>query len=604
MPEVSPHPSPAPAAESGSAAVTQASAALARMGAPEHLARALVAALGSTAAEQITENPWLLLKLSTVTVEQADYCARQLLGAQASPDDARRGRALVERAIRQEVRAGHTAVEERQLERALRSQGVRDPKTALAASQEAEEIVAFETLDGDEDEFAEGEAADLPEPEVVLAPAELGAAEQRLGEGLARLAATSEPIVDAATAAEIVQARAEHLGRHVAAATAAAVVTVALRGVCVLEHGAGCDAAIIDTLACCAGIAHESELGATVACPTASAAAALRARLAAAGAGGGIDVVSLAELLGSPGTGAPETPGAGSPAPAAGLVIVTDAMALDVLRATELVDTCGDGTHLVLLADPCQAPSVGPGQVVSDVITSRAVAVARLPEDAAPGPVARLASTVAAGELAAVDAPGREVVTVPAQSAAEAAHRALQLITDSIPRALEIPAHDVQLITATNGGEAGAQALNTACKTHLNPGPGAHGGFDAGDRVLLTRRGPGHAAGEVGWLREITEAGGVVELRDGTRVTVADPGGLRHGWAVTVAAAHGGSWPAVVAVFPPETKGSRPQVYTALTRPQRHLSLIDATGGELARAVGEVATIPRRTRLVDALRTA
>jgi exodeoxyribonuclease V alpha subunit len=74
---------------------------------------------------------------------------------------------------------------------------------------------------------------------------------------------------------------------------------------------------------------------------------------------------------------------------------------------------------------------------------------------------------------------------------------------------------------------------------------------------------------------------------------------LRHGWALTIHRAQGSEWPAVVAVLPPEASGmlSRPLVYTAVTRAQRHLSVVHAAGPALARAVHTVGARPRRTRL-------
>ncbi|WP_332459827.1 hypothetical protein [Nocardiopsis gilva] len=283
-------------------------------------------------------------------------------------------------------------------------------------------------------------------------------------------------------------------------------------------------------------------------------------------------------------------------------MVVTDAMALDVEHAAALVEACADGTHLVLLADPAEAPSAGPGQVAADLVASRTVAVAELPAAAKPGPLDELAARVAGGELGEVSAPEREVVVVPAGSGEEAAHRALQLITDSIPRALSVPAAETQIVAATRGGEAGTDALNAACKAHFNAGPGVYNGVDPGDRVLLAADGPGYAAGDVGYLREGADGGLTVELPDGTSAAVADAAHLRPGWAVTVAAAHGGHWPAVIAVFGPETRGSRPQVYTAGTRSLRHLSIVHAAGPALAQAVRETPSIPRHTRLVQILR--
>ncbi|QUX31095.1 ATP-binding domain-containing protein [Nocardiopsis akebiae] len=285
----------------------------------------------------------------------------------------------------------------------------------------------------------------------------------------------------------------------------------------------------------------------------------------------------------------------------AGLVVLCEAMSVGAARAAELASVCADDAHLVLLADPNQAPSATPGQVVVDIAASRTAHVAEVADEDAPGPIAELAAGVASGGVPEVEAPGREVVRVPAASAEEAVHRVVQLVTDSIPRALGIGAEHVQVVTAREDGPAGARAVNAACKERLNPGPGAHGGFDVGDRVLFTAEGPGYGPGDTGRLRGV-DGGAVVELVGGGRVKVTDPAALRPGWAVTVAAAHGGRWPAVVAVFPPEVPVSRPQVYTALTRATRHVSLVDATGGGLETGVRENAAKERTTRLVRILR--
>ncbi|GAA4932079.1 helix-hairpin-helix domain-containing protein [Streptomonospora halophila] len=600
---------PGAAGTPGGEPVDRARAALERMGAPAALAGPLVAALGPDAGAEVSADPWRLLSVSGVTPKQADFCARRALGEEASPDDPRRGRALAAHLLRRAAREGHTALEEQHLAGALRSAGVRSVEPAVNAALDAGDVMLFEMFDEPDDDFDEGDPGEMPDPDRWYALTRLGLAEQDLGEGLVRLAGTSEPIMDSATAAETVEATAERLGAPVDPRTAAALVTVALRGVCVLEHGAGARAAVAHTIACAAAIAADSEVGIAVAAPTAQAAAELNAALAGLGAGDSASAVPLATLLETRARG---VHGRGSERPIeAGLVVVAGAMWLDVERAAALVDACADGTHLVLLADRAQAPSAAPGNVAADLASSRTVHVAGLPEDPDSGPIARTAAGVADGELEEASSPGREVVVVPADSASAAAHRAVQLITDSIPRALEIPPERVQIVTATRGGEAGADALNTACKERFNPGPGAYGGLDAGDRVLVTADGPGYTAGDVGYLH-VGEDGGesagdgrpalAVELPGGVLCPVADPAHLRPGWAVTVAAAHGSRWPAVVAVFPPETRASRPQVYTAVTAAQRHLSIVQAAGPALAEAVREKAALPRHTRLAQVLR--
>ena len=136
---------------------------------------------------------------------------------------------------------------------------------------------------------------------------------------------------------------------------------------------------------------------------------------------------------------------------------------------------CADGTHLVFVGDPAQLPSIGPGRVLGDLIDSGVVPVTELTtlyRQAEGGAIARLATRCATGELPAVDDPTREVVIVPARGSAEAAHRVVQLVTDSIPRVLGVPADQVQVVTPVHRGPAGTQALNAALKAQLNPGSG------------------------------------------------------------------------------------------------------------------------------------
>ncbi|MFD3687848.1 helix-hairpin-helix domain-containing protein [Nocardiopsis sp. NPDC058631] len=631
-----------------SEAVEQVNAVLDRMGAPGALAPRLLAALGPGAAADLDANPWLLLRLAQVTVEQADFCARKHLGGAARPDDPRRLAALTAHVLRLSARHGNTVVEEKRLATAVGKLGVADPAAALAAAEADGSAVVLESTDEPEDDFdfEEGVVPEVPEDsDRYYAAADVGRAEQRLGEELLRLISGNDPIMDTATAGETVEAATARGGFAISDSTREAVVTAALRPVTVLSHGPGDAGEVARALLCLHEIATESRVGIVVAAPTAQAAAALDSEIARIRgtdpepgpdpAAAGPAPAASAPAEGSEGTrtdgsadpGAPEdaagdatedgaTRQEAASAPlrvlslaaladgaplTAGLVVLCEAMAVGVARAAELAAACPDGAHLVLVADPGQAPSAAPGQVVLDVANSRTAHVAAIAGTGAPGPVAELASAVAEGGVPEVEAPGREVVRVPASSAEEAAHRVVQLVTDSIPRALGIGSEDVQVVAAREDGPAGTRSLNTACKERLNPGPGAHGGFDVGDRVVLAAQGAGYGPGDTGYLREVG-GGAVVELTGGARVRVADPAALRHGWAVTVAAAHGGLWPAVVTVFAPEVPVSRPQVYTALTRATRHVSVVDATAGALETGVRDNAALERTTLLVRILR--
>jgi len=303
---------------------------------------------------------------------------------------------------------------------------------------------------------------------------------------------------------------------------------------------------------------------------------------------------------------------------------------LDVEMAAGLLNACADGTHLLLVGDPAQLPSIGAGRVLGDLVDAGVLPTTELTtlyRQAEGGTIARLATAVRGGELPGVDDPAHEVAVVPAADATDAARRVVQLVTDAIPRALGITAADVQVVTPVHRGPAGTIALNAALKSVLNPAvPGrgsvrgrragqgpptgaARPSFDPGDRVVAVANHleAGFANGEVGAVQGWSDDGLLVLFPSGpATVPRSALGDLRHGWAITVHRAQGSEWPAVVVVVPPESGGllTRPLVYTAFTRAQRHLSVVPAVGRSLSRAVRDTGGRHRCTRLGHLLRTA
>ena len=190
----------------------------------------------------------------------------------------------------------------------------------------------------------------------------------------------------------------------------------------------------------------------------------------------------------------------------ADLVVVDEASMLDCELAAALIAAIPDGTHLVIVGDPAQLPSIGPGRVLGDLIDSGTVPMTELTtlyRQTEGGSIARLAIAVRAGDLPPVDDPTHEVVVVPARGSEEAARRVVQLVTDSIPRVFDCDGDQVQVVTPVHKGPAGTQALNRALKAVLNPGTGTVRGFDKGDRVVaianhIDAEPTGYANGEVG----------------------------------------------------------------------------------------------------------
>ncbi|MFG3405414.1 helix-hairpin-helix domain-containing protein [Streptomyces sp. NPDC048142] len=594
QPPRAPVPTAAPAAQAASPeALDAVLAVLTEGGAPEALARPAVGALGERAAELLRTDPWRLLAVPGVRPEQADGFARTLLGAGCGPDDGRRTAALVGWLLERAALQGHTALDAQAVRAALAERAVGDPDAAVRDA--VEEGVALVFQEGDEpepDDGGGGEAADgaageeadagLPEDadavrepvQVLLGLDRYALAEESLADGLARLVNACEKAADWAeaaaaapspSAAELIRTTAAaglvaHSGGEAARAEPAALIAAA-RGLGLRALGA-----------------THSEDG--------------RRRLAAA-TGDPDTAVTLAGLLsGAQGPGRDE-----DGALALDLLVVLDAPQLDVEGAAALVEALADGTRLVLSGDPGVLGSAGAGRVFADVLAARACpqVVSRTPD---PGPIGELVSGIGIGELNQVDAPGKEVVIVPVHDAGEAVHRTVQLVADSVPRAFGIPAEETQVITVGHGGAAGTRALNKALKQRLNPGPGRFGGFDPGDRVVHVPA-PGRVvpgvvrSADAEGLR--LDCGGVPVVVPQERVESS----VRHGWALSAHQAAGMRWPAAVVVLPGDAAQglSRPWVYTAFGRGERHLSVVHGADQALPHAVAQVPAQERTTRL-------
>ena len=538
--------------------------------------------LGPPAARLLREDPWLLLGVPGVTIADADQLARAAIPG-VTRDDPRRARAIVGFLLARDARDGHTVSPRTDIEAALRPFAAGEPGAAVDAAVAHGSVIPAGT-DGQE----------------LLGLARYAQAEATVAQGIARLLATGRPIEvdsdsDPFDLDEAQRSAVEHALRA---------------GVSVLTGGPGTGKS--RTVAALVALAERAGRSVALAAPTGRAAKRLEELC-------GTPASTLHRLLGAqPRTRGDEVSFAGGFARNRDwtldedVVVVDEASMLDVELANALLIACADGTHLLFVGDPAQLPSIGPGQVLADVIDSGVAPVTPLRtlyRQAEGGTIARLATSVREGTLPPVNDPSREVVIVAARGSADAARRVTQLVTDSIPRVLAIPAHQVQVVTPIHRGSAGTHALNVALKAQLNPGDGRHR-FDVGDRVVATANHLeaepfGYANGEVGVVAEVDPDGTVtVEFASGpAEVKGKALADLLHGWAITVHRAQGSEFAGVVVVLSPEsvTMLSRPLVYTALTRAQRHLSVVHAVGPALARAVRTVGAEPRRTRLTDLL---
>ncbi|WP_242423601.1 AAA family ATPase, partial [Frankia sp. EI5c] len=548
---------------------------------PARLARGLAEALGPTAADALRADPWSLLEGGEAELGDADRLARHFGLDRTDP---RRGPAVIAHLLgRAASRAGDTAAPLADVARAAVREGVTEPSAALAAAFESGRVIQVDDLvaleryamaeqaisdgverllataeplrpegageDGparrrrrpaegeagaadqagpgsaaaappdqpapvpmfDDEMFGDGAGGDGPAPAASpggASAADSGAADSGAADsgaaGSRAGGADHEPVDSAAAADQAVAGLDETQLR--------AARTALEAGVSVLTGGPGTGKS--RTVAAVVRLAEAAGFEVALAAPTGRAAKRLEELC-------GAPASTLHRLLGAQGRGGGFTRDEHNPLDA-DLVVVDETSMLDAELGAALLDACADGTHLLLVGDPAQLPSIGPGQLLADLLESETVPVTeltRLYRQADGGAIAVLAAAVRRGELPPPPAgPGREVVVVPARSSGEAAHRVVQLVTDSIPRALGIPSAEVQVVTPVHGGPAGTTALNSALKAALNPGPGAVSGFDVGDRVVATANhlDLGFANGEIGVVVALGERGAL---------RVAFPGG-------------------------------------------------------------------------------
>jgi len=297
-------------------------------------------------------------------------------------------------------------------------------------------------------------------------------------------------------------------------------------------------------------------------------------------------------------------------------VIVDEASMLDTRLARAVVGAIGPRGQLILVGDADQLPSIGPGQVLRDILTSDRLPVATLTtvfRQAARSAIVRNAHHIRRGELPDLLPPARLgpeadcifVPTAPEQVAAVAAAWA----AEHLPRHLGTAPAAVQTLAPL---VRVCQVLNGTLQERLNPARGQaerpHGALAlrVGDRVIQTRNNYtlGVVNGDTGLLVAVALGTATIDFGDGRVVTYApaDLLDVDHAYCLTVHRAQGSEWPGVVLLVS-SAHGrmlSRNLLYTALTRARR-AAVIVGDEAAVARAVAETREHERRTGLAALL---
>lgn len=157
----------------------------------------------------------------------------------------------------------------------------------------------------------------------------------------------------------------------------------------------------------------------------------------------------------------------------ADLVVVDEASMLELALAYSLLKAIQPGTHLLLVGDVDQLPSVGAGDVLRDVIASGIAPVTRLNlifRQAASSHIITNAHRINQGQMPLISKDSRDFFLFPAETPEEAANWVREIVCQRIPTRFGLhPVRDIQVLTPMYRGPAGVHALNETLQAALNP---------------------------------------------------------------------------------------------------------------------------------------
>jgi exodeoxyribonuclease V alpha subunit len=298
--------------------------------------------------------------------------------------------------------------------------------------------------------------------------------------------------------------------------------------------------------------------------------------------------------------------------------IVDEVSMIDSPLMQSFLSALAGPSHLLLVGDSDQLPSVGPGNVLKDTIHSGVVPCTRLDKifrQHAESWIVRNAHRVNQGEP--LDIPEGDALTdfyyIPTDDPDDVVERMVNVVAERIPKRFGMnPTTDIQVLTPMRRNQLGADNLNAVLQKALNP----HGTsierfgrvYRIGDRVMQIRNNYDKEVfnGDIGVIASIdTVEQTLVVNYDGRRVSyeVGELDELVLSYACSIHKSQGSEYPAVVVLMATQHFKllQRNLLYTALTRGRKLVCLIGSSKA-IYMAIKNNHTTQRRTALSDRLR--
>ena len=282
-------------------------------------------------------------------------------------------------------------------------------------------------------------------------------------------------------------------------------------------------------------------------------------------------------------------------------VIIIDEMSMvDIQLFYALLKAITVGTRLILVGDANQLPSVGPGNVLRDIIDAEVfhvVKLTRIFRQAEASDIVVNAHKIHAGAVINADKRSNDFLFVKRKDANSILNAVITLVKEKLPPYVNAKAYDIQVMTPMRKGVLGVENLNRILQEFMNPADSSkkekqfpQGTFREGDKVMQiknnyqvewevrsrygipTDKGTGVFNGDLGTVKEINMFSEelMIEFDEGRLVTYSfrQADELELAYAITVHKSQGSEYPAVVIplLTGPQMLMNRNLIYTAVTR--------------------------------------
>lgn len=295
----------------------------------------------------------------------------------------------------------------------------------------------------------------------------------------------------------------------------------------------------------------------------------------------------------------------------ADVVIIDEMSMVDIQLFQALLKAILPGTRLILVGDVDQLPSVGPGQVLRDLMNSEAfpmVTLEKIFRQAGESDIVVNAHRINKGEQIALDNKSRDFFLLERNDVNVIYKHMIQLIREMLPKYVNATPFDIQVLTPMRKGSLGCETLNGILQRYLNPADPhkkehSYGNtvFREGDKVMQIKnnyqleweivgrynipidKGMGVFNGDMGRVMEINETMStlLVEFDDGRRVNYPFSGleELELSYAITIHKSQGSEYPAVILPLlgGPRMLFNRNLLYTGITRARNCVTILGSS---------------------------